>query len=102
MFRIFLRSFITPSKTFEKLLAGDKYYKYSFIYIMFPIIGYTMMYIFLTIGQGAPSVLTPWLNISKESYYYINRFLLAPSMVMCWLLAAAVMQILSRLLNGKG
>jgi hypothetical protein len=60
------------------------------------------MYIFLTIGNGAPSVLTPWLNISKESYYSINRFLLAPSMVMCWLLAASVMQVLSKLFKGKG
>lgn len=102
MFRLFRRSFISPSKTFEELLADKNYYTYSFIFILFPIIGYTMMYIFLTIGNGAPSVLTPWLNISKESYYSINRFLLAPSMVMCWLLAASVMQVLSKLFNGKG
>lgn len=102
MFRLFRRSFISPSKTFEELLADKNYYTYSFIFILFPIIGYTMMYIFLTIGNGAPSVLTPWLNISKESYYSINRFLLAPSMVMCWLLAASVMQVLSKLFKGKG
>lgn len=60
------------------------------------------MYVFLTIGNGAPSVFTPWLNISKDSYYAINRFLLAPSMIMCWLVAAAVIQIVARALHGSG
>jgi hypothetical protein len=60
------------------------------------------MYIFLTIANGAPSVFTPWLNIPKESYYSVNRFLLAPSMVICWIMATAVIQILSRLLKGSG
>jgi hypothetical protein len=60
------------------------------------------MYIFLTIGDGAPSVFTPWLNIPKENYYAINRFLLAPSMIMSWFLAAVVIQILSRWAKGSG
>jgi hypothetical protein len=51
------------------------------------------MYIFLTIGGGAPSVFTPWLNIPKETYYSVNRFLVAPSLIMAWLLSAFVMQI---------
>ncbi|MBU1096406.1 MAG: YIP1 family protein [Bacteroidetes bacterium] len=102
MFSYFMISFIKPTKAFNELLASDKYFTYSFIYILFPIVGYTLMYIFLTIGQGAPSVLTPWLNITKESYYSVNRFLLAPSMLMSWLLASSVMQIMSKLFKGEG
>ena len=60
------------------------------------------MYIFLTIGGGAPSVFSPWLNIPKESYYPVNRFLVAPSLIMAWLLSASVMQILSKLSKGVG
>ena len=69
---------------------------------MIPIVAYTLMYIFLTIGKGAPSVLTPWLNIPKDDYYSINRFLLAPSMILCWITASAVIQILTRIFNGAG
>ncbi|MCX6303405.1 MAG: hypothetical protein NT040_00415 [Bacteroidetes bacterium] len=32
------------------------------------VIGYSVMYIFLAIGSGAPSVFTPWLNIHEENY----------------------------------
>jgi len=60
------------------------------------------MYIFLTIGNGAPSVFTPWLNIPKETYYSVNRFLLAPSMILCWLAATSIIQILSHLFKGVG
>ena len=61
-----------------------------------------MMYVFLTIGKGAPSAFTPWLNITKEDYYAINRFLMAPSMILCWLAASALIQVLSRLFKGVG
>lgn len=98
----YLKTFSKPKITFNQLLENEKCYKFGFIYILIPIILYTIMYIFLTIGQGAPSVLTPWLNIPKDIYYSINRFLLAPSFFMAWLLAAAVMQILSRMFNGTG
>ncbi len=60
------------------------------------------MYVFLTIGNGAPSVFEPWLNIPKEHYYPINRFLLAPSLVMCWLLSAGTAQVIARIFGGKG
>jgi hypothetical protein len=60
------------------------------------------MYVFLTIANGAPSVFTPWLNIPKEKYYSINRFLLAPSMLICLFVAASTVQVLSRLLKGTG
>ena len=60
------------------------------------------MYIFLTIAEGAPSTLTPWLNISKENYYAANRFLLAPSMLICWFTATSFIQVVSRLLGGAG
>lgn len=60
------------------------------------------MYIFLTMADGAPSTFTPWLNIAKEDYYAINRFLLAPSMFICWFTAASFIQVVSRLAGGSG
>lgn len=100
--RYYFRTFLKPKSTFELLLTDENFYKYGFIYILLPIAGYTLMYVLLTIGKGAPSVFTPWLNIPKETYYSVNRFLLAPSMIMGWLLASSFMHIVSRFLNGKG
>ena len=91
-----------PRKTFEKLIIKDDLYKQSFAYISIPIVCYSLLYIFLTIAKGAPSTLTPWLNISKEDYYSVNRFLLAPSMIICWFTATSFIQVISRLLGGAG
>jgi len=63
---------------------------------------YTLVYIFLTIGGGAPSSFDPWLAVPKDVYYYYNQFWLAPSMFGCWILAAGVAHLLSRLFAGKG
>lgn len=63
---------------------------------MIPTAGYTLMYIFLTIGHGAPSVFTPWLNISRDNYYALNRFLVLPSMILGWWVASVFMHLVGR------
>jgi hypothetical protein len=63
---------------------------------------YTMVYVNLTIGGGAPSSFTPWLAIPKESYYFFDRFLLAPSMLICWISAAGIVQLASKPFGGSG
>lgn len=98
----YFRAFMRPAKAFERLLTGENYFSLSFLFIMIPIVAYTLMYIFLTIGNGAPSVFTPWLNIPKDEYYAINRFILAPSMMLCWVAATGLMQILTRAFRGSG
>lgn len=100
--KTYLQTIVKPGKTFEELLVNEKSFSLGFAFILIPIVAYTMMYIFLTIGNGAPSVFTPWLNIPKEDYYSINRYLLAPSMILCWITASAVIQILGRIFNGAG
>lgn len=100
--KTYLRTIVKPRKTFEELLVNEKSFSLGFAFILIPIVSYTLMYIFLTIGNGAPSVFTPWLNIPKEDYYSINRYLLAPSMILCWIAASAAIQILSRIFKGAG
>ena len=100
--KTYLQTIIKPQKTFKNILSDEKSFRLGFIYILIPIIAYTLIYIFLTIANGAPSVFTPWLNIPKEDYYAINRFLLAPSMILCWLVASSVVQILGRFFKGTG
>ncbi|HOW26318.1 MAG TPA: YIP1 family protein [Bacteroidales bacterium] len=98
----YLQTIYKPRKTFEELIIQDNLYRRSLVYISIPIVCYTLLYIFLTMANGAPSTLTPWLNISKDEYYSINRFLLAPSMIICWFTATSFIQIASRLIGGKG
>lgn len=98
----YFQTFYNPRKSIEALLLRENLNKPSFIYILIPIICYTLLYIFLTIANGAPSTLTPWLNISKENYYSVNRFLLAPSMIICWFVAVSFIQVVSRILGGRG
>jgi hypothetical protein len=98
----YLQTIYSPKTSFEKLLTNENYFSLGFFYILIPIFAYSLMYVFLTIGKGAPSVFTPWLNIPKETYYSINRFLLAPSMILCWLTASAIVHILSHFFKGIG
>jgi hypothetical protein len=100
--RNYFLAFVRPGKAIERLLNDKNYFSLGFVYILIPIIGYTLMYVFLTIGKGAPSVFTPWLNIPKEQYYSINRFLLAPSIIICWWVSSSFIQVFSRFNKGTG
>ncbi|HEX4875174.1 MAG TPA: Yip1 family protein [Chitinophagaceae bacterium] len=102
LFHYYWLTFTHPAKGFKELINDRRHLQFGFCYIMIPIAGYTLMYIFLTIAGGAPSVFTPWLNIPKDQYYSINRYLLAPSMLLCWIMAASFIHLVSRLFGGKG
>lgn len=91
-----------PAETFRELVEHDHPYKLSLLYISIPIVCCTLMYIFLTIAGGAPSTFTPWLNIARENYYAVNRFLLAPSLIICWFTTTSFIQVVSHLLGGTG
>lgn len=95
-------AFIRPRRTFEALLTDSRRLRFGFFAISISLVLYTLVYVFLTIGGGAPSSFTPFLAIPKELYYRYNQFILAPSMFMCWILAAGVAQLLSRMFSGKG
>lgn len=89
-------------KYFEKTLLKENLIYESFVYLLLPILAYTCMYIFLWKANGAPVYFKPWLNIPSDKYYFINIFLLAPSMLICWLLATSVIQLIASALGAKG
>lgn len=100
--RYLLGTILRPGPTFAGLLQDDRRLGLGSRALALNALLYTLVYVFLTIGKGAPSVFTPFLAISRESYYYYNRFMLAPSMFLGWIAAAGVAQLLSRPLGGKG
>jgi len=99
--RYYFGVILRPSPTFAALVRDDHRLRYGFMAIGLNIVLYTLVYIFLTAGAGAPSSFTPWLAIPKESYYFYNRFLLAPSMLLAWIASAGVAQLLSKPFGGK-
>jgi hypothetical protein len=98
----YLGTLLRPRRTFDILMTDSRRLKFGLLALSINALLYTFVYIFLTIGNGAPSSFTPWLAIPKDVYYSYNRFILAPSMFGCWILAAGVAQLLSRLVSGKG
>jgi bacteriorhodopsin len=93
---------IHPKRTFESLLNDNRKLRFGLFAISLNALFYTLVYVFLWHGGGAPSSFSPWLAIPKNVYYYYNQFWLAPSMFGCWILAAGTTQFLSRLFSGKG
>ena len=91
-----------PRATFDALMTDDRRLRLGALALSGNVALYTLVYVFLALGHGRPTVFRPWLAIDAESYYRWNVFLLAPSMVMSWILAAAVAQLFARLFGGKG
>jgi len=102
-FRYYLfNTLFHPRRTFDLLGKDERRLKFGFYAMLITAIVYTLVYIFLTMGGGAPSSFDPWLAVPKDVYYSYNRFWLAPSMLGCWILASGVAYLLSRLVSGKG
>ena len=93
---------LRPRRTFDELLSDSHRLRFGILALSINALSYTLVYIFLWEGGGAPSSFTPWLAVPKDTYYFYNQFWLAPSMFGGWILAAGVTQLLSHLFSGKG
>lgn len=93
---------LRPKRSFEALLVDDRRLRFGAIALLINAFLYTLVYVFLTIGGGAPSAFKPWLPIPVDRYYAYDRFMLAPSMFLCWLVAAGVLRLLGRAFGGRG
>lgn len=93
-------AFLRPRETFAALLADERRLRFGFYAVLIQAVVYTLVYVFLILGGGRP--FKPWLAIPEEQYYRYNVWFLAPSMVLGWILAAGVAQLLSRAFHGRG
>ena len=91
-----------PRDCFNALMGDARRLRYGIIALAINAQLYTLLYVFLSLGGGAPSSMKPWLAISADSYYEYDEFFLAPSMFICWILAAGLAQLFSRPASGKG
>ncbi len=98
----YIGTVLAPRVTFEALMMDERRVMFGIIAMAITIQLYTLVYIFLSIGGGVPSVFRPWLAIPAKVYFHYNEYLLAPSLLMGWIVAAGVAQLLSRAGSGKG
>jgi hypothetical protein len=98
----YLGTILRPRRTFDALMTDPRRLTYGALAVALSAVLYSLVYIFLTLGGGAPSSFTPWLAIPKDVYYFYNRFFLAPSIFLGWILAAGVAHLLSKPFGGRG
>jgi hypothetical protein len=98
----YIGSLLRRRRTFDRLLTDPRRLQLGALAVAVSAALYTLVYVFLTIGGGAPSAFKPFLAIPVDLYYSYNRFIVAPSMFRCWILAAGVAQLLSHPFSGKG
>src|SRR5674476_194475 len=75
----YFRSCIKPQSTFELLLNNEKYFGYGFIYILIPLIGYTLMYILLNANQHEIAMNSPtiWRTLLWTTFViYFSAFMI--------------------------
>lgn len=99
-FNYYWATFTKPSQVFKTLITDDKMLRFSFTAVLIPAVLYTFVYVFLIIGGGQP--FKPWLDIPIETYYQYNVFFCLPSMYLGWILASAVVQLLSHFTSSNG
>jgi len=98
----YFQAIVRPRQTFDALVVDHRRVTMGLLAVSISAILYTVVYIGLTVAGGAPTVFEPWLAIPKEAYFRYDIFILAPSMFAGWILAAGVVQLLSRLAGGQG
>lgn len=98
----YLAMFHMPRRAFDALMADSQRLKFGTIAVLIPAFLYTLFYYMASAAGGAPSTFKPWLAIPVEHYFYWERYIVAPSMLLSWIVAAAVAQLLSRAFSGKG
>jgi hypothetical protein len=89
-----------PINCFTNLKEDDRKLSLSFYAVLITAVLYTFVYVFLIFGGGQP--FKPWLDIPLDTYYRYNVFFCAPSMLLGWILAAAVVHTLSRIVTSSG
>jgi hypothetical protein len=91
-----------PLRSVETLCADARRVRFGFYAMLVPVVGYTIVYVGLAESGAYPSAFAPFLALPAETYYRYNRFLLAPSILAAWILAAGVVQIVGRLVSARG
>jgi hypothetical protein len=89
-----------PRQTWTDLLLDPYRLRYGFFAVLLVGIGYGITEGGIALSGGTPS--PPWLAIPPADYFKWEALFSTPVTVACWLLAASVVYLLSKLFHGQG
>jgi hypothetical protein len=92
---------IKPRNAFTHLLADPRQLVYGGKAVLLIGVLYTLTVIGLAIAR-VPVAVQPWIAIPAENYYFWEIFFGMPVFVMGWILAAGLVQLLSKCFKGSG
>jgi hypothetical protein len=92
---------VRPRKTFEQLLADPRRLTYGIGALLLIGVLYTLTVAGLALA-GATIVVPAWIAIPADRYYYWEIFFGAPVYFAGWILAAGIVQLLSKPFGGRG
>jgi hypothetical protein len=92
---------IKPRDTFTHLLADPRQLVYGGKAVLLIGVLYTLTVIGLAIAR-VPIAVEPWIAIPAEEYYFWEIFFGMPVFIMGWILAAGLVQLLSKWFKGSG
>lgn len=89
-----------PIRTWADLLVDPDRLRYGFLAVLLVGIGYGITEAGIAMSGGTPSA--PWVAIPPADYFKWEALFSAPVTVLCWILAAGVIHLLSKLFRGQG
>jgi hypothetical protein len=92
---------IRPRSTFTHLLADPRQLVYGGKAVLLIGVLYTLTVIGLAVAK-VPVAVEPWIAIPAEDYYFWEILFGMPVGVMGWILAAGLVQLLSKWFKGSG
>jgi hypothetical protein len=89
-----------PRRAWAELLEEPARLRYGFMAVLLVGVGYAATVGCIALSDGTPS--TPWLAIPRDQYFWWEALFIAPVTLLCWVLAAGVVHLLSRRFHGGG
>jgi hypothetical protein len=94
------RFVLHPRRTWKQLLAEPARLRCGSLAVLFVGIGYALTVCGIAASNGMPSA--PWIAIPAADYFKWEAMFIAPVTLLCWVLAAGVMHLLSKAFHGRG
>ena len=92
---------IRPNNTFSRLVSDSKRILHSFGAILLIGVLYTLTVIGLAVVRADISA-QAWVSIPADGYYFWEIFFAMPVVILGWIMAAGVAQLLSKIFGGSG
>lgn len=99
---IYASAFLRPARGFAALVEHPRRTAFAWCAVALNCAAYQLVYFFLARNGGRPTVFTPWLAVEPERYYGFNQYWIVPSILLAWVTASGVSQIVARALGGTG